>query len=351
MGLPEISIVFQSLAVTAIQRSQRGIVVLILKDDTGTFETKEYRNVDEIESTDWTADNLDYIKKTFLGIPSKVIVERLDTLAADYNAALTRLKSKRFNYLAVPGIAVLDVAAISTWVISERTNNKKTFKAVLPNSVSDHEGVINFTTDGIVVGIKTYTTSEYTARIAGILAGLPFTRSSTYFALPEVDSITEHEDPDADIDNGELILINDGEKIKIGRGVNSLTSFTVEKSSDFSKIKIIEGHDLVQEDITRTFNDHYVGKVNNSYDNQVLFLTSVNAYLRGLQGDVLDPSFANLVDVDVEAQRLAWEGVGTDTSEMTDQEVKELSFRAKVFVGGRMKFLDAMEDLEMKISV
>ena len=351
MGLPEINIEFSSLAVSAVQRSQRGIVALILKDDTGSFDSIEYRSITDINEADWTAENFDYIKKAFLGIPSKVIVERLDTIAENYNAALTRLASKRWNYLAIPGIEALDVLDIEAQVKTWRDTDKKTFKAVLPNSDSDHEGIINFATEGIKVGETTYSASEYTARIAGILAGMPLTRSATYYVLSEVDSITESADPDADIDAGKLILINDGEKIKIARGVNSLTTVSEGKSNDWKKIKIIEGHDLIQEDITRTFENDYVGKVNNSYDNQVLFIAAVNAYLRSLEGDVLDPAADNKVTIDVEAQRQAWEGIGVDTSTWDDQKVKESSFQSKVFLAGSLKFLDAVEDLEFKISV
>lgn len=351
MGLPEISITFSSLAVSAIQRSQRGIVALILKDDTGSFDAKEYKTVAEVKSSDWSALNLQYIKDAFLGTPSKVIVERIAADATDYNAALLRLAAKRWNYLAVPGITEADVTTVATQVKTWRDNQKKTFKAVLPNVAADHEGIINFTTEGIKVGANTYTASQYTARIAGILAGLPLTRSATFYVLPEVDGITESETPDDDIDAGKLILINDGEKVKIARGVNSLTSTTPEKAADFKKIKIVEGHDIVQEDITRTFNDQYVGKVNNSYDNQVLFITAVNAYLRSLEGDVLDPAADNIVGVDVEAQRQAWESVGTDTSSWDDQMVKERTFQSNVFLTGSLKFLDAAEDLQMRIHV
>jgi hypothetical protein len=139
--------------------------------------------------------------------------------------------------------------------------------------------------------------------------------------------------------------------VKIARGVNSLTTTTTSKGADFKKIKIVEGHDLVQEDITRTFNDNYVGKVNNSYDNQVLFITAVNAYFKGLEGDVLDPAADNKIGIDVYAQRLAWESIGTDTTEWDDQKVKETSFQSTVFISGPLKFLDAMEDLDFKIAV
>lgn len=349
MGLPQINIEFNSLASTAVQRSQRGIVALILADDTGSFDSIEYKSITEIKSEDWTVESKVYIEQAFLGAPSKVIVERIDDFEG-INDALGRLSFKTFNYLAVPTIESADVTTVSSWLIAQRDNNKKTYKAVLPNSVSDHEGIINFTTDDIVVDGETYSASEYTSRIAGLLAGLSLERSATYYVLPEVESIKEHEDADEAIDSGELILINDG-KIKIGRGVNSLTSFTPSKSQEFSKIKIIEGHDLIKDDIVRTFADNYIGKVNNSYDNQVLFLASVNAYLTSLEGTVLNPNANNYVEVDVEAQRLAWESIGTDTSDWDEQQVKNNSFQSSVFVGGSIRFLDSMEDLEFKINV
>lgn len=351
MGLPDISILFSSLAVSAIQRSERGIVALILKDSTGDFTTKEYKSPSDIEDSDWTAVNAQYIKYAFLGVPTKVICERIPIDDTSYNAALARLASKRWNYLAIPDIDEDDVATVGAQIKTWRDINKKACKAVLPNHEGDHEGIINFATSGIEVGSKTFTTAQYTPRIAGVLAGLSLLRSSTYFVLPEVTAIAESATPDADIDDGKLILINDGTKIKIGRGVNSLITTTTSKGTDWKKIKIIEGHDLVQEDITTTFNDQYVGKVNNTYDNQVLFIAAINAYLQGLIGTVLDPAGTNRISVDVASQRAAWESIGTDTTTWDDQKVKEMSFQSKVFLGGELKFVDAVEDLQMKISV
>lgn len=357
MGLPEINIEFVGKAETAVKRSQLGIVALILKDATQTADTVIYKSVEEVETTGWSAENLDLIQKTFMGTPSKVIIERLDSTAIDYNAALTRLNNKRFNYLAIPEIESDETTLISTWIKTKRDNQKKTFKAVLPNAEADHEGIINFTTSGIKVGEKEYTTAEYTARIAGILAGLPFTRSSTYFELNEIDSITEIEDPDKAVDNGELILINDGENIKIGRGVNSLTttkvdSPTSEKTEDFKSIRVVEAMDMIKDDIRTTFDTQYVGKVNNIYDNQVLFITSVNTYFAGLAADeILDPNAVNKASISIEKQRAAWESVSVDTTDWDDQKVKETSFKRNVFLAGNVKIVDAMEDLDFDIAI
>lgn len=351
MGLPSINFEFNSLAVTAIQRSQRGIVALILRDETVSFDTIEYRSITDVSSEDWTTENLDYIQKTFLGVPSKVIVERIGE-EDEVSVALNRLANKRFNYLAMPNAESVETQTISTWVIDQRDNKRKTYKAVLANSPSNHEGVINFTIEDITVGENVYSANEYTARIAGILAGLSLERSATYYVLPEVTDITQSDTPDEDIDNGELILIHDGSKTKIGRAINSLTTFVPSKSKSFSKIKLVEGMDLVKDDIISTWEDNFVGRVTNSYDHQVLFLSAVNSYLAGLEGDILNPNVDNFVTVDVEAQRQAWLSVGrTEAEDWNDQEVKNNTFESSVFITGQLRFLDAMEDITFKINV
>ena len=58
-----------------------------------------------------------------------------------------------------------------------------------------------------------------------------------------------------------------------------------------------------------------------------MFITSVGAYFKGLAGaEILDPKAQNFAEVDVEAQRLAWESIGTDTTDWNDQKVKRNVF-------------------------
>lgn len=353
MGLPEVIIEFQSRGTSAIQRSGRGVVALILKDSTkADFDTKIYRSIDEVAEDDFTTKNLDYISKVFMGIPSRVIVERIAADAPNYNDALQRLKGKRFNYLAVPGIIPADVTNVATWVKSCRANDKKTFKAVLPNCTGDDEGIINFCTEDNYDGTTKYSASEYTARIAGILAGIPLTRSATYYALAELKGIKESLDPNADIDAGKLILLNDGEQIKIARGVNSLTTTTPSKGEDFKKIKIIEGMDLVRDDIRDTFQDKYIGDVTNNYDNKILFLAAINSYFRDLEkADVLDPNMDNRAEINVKAQKNYLAGKGVDILKLNEQQIKEYNTGNKVFLSSFATFLDAMEDLYFEINI
>lgn len=191
---------------------------------------------------------------------------------------------------------------------------------MLPNSKSDHEGIINFTTDKIdsILSKTQFTTAEYCARITGILAGLSLARSSTYYVLNDITAAETPDDPDKRIDAGELILVFDGEKFKIGRGVNSLVSFTTDKGQEFSKIKIMEGVDLYQDDIRDTFEDSYVGKVRNDYDAKQMFVAAIRAYQKSLQPDVLDQSHDNTAAIDVERSgSISRAGVSTPAPWMT----------------------------------
>lgn len=351
MGLPVINIKFQEKAVSAIERSQRGIVAIIVKDDTVTDNSLVYTSIDDITQS-WSATNLTAIKQAFLGTPNKVLVERIATTDGDLTNALVRLKNKFFNYVCIANGTSQNQTDLSTWVKSNRANNHKIFKAVVASVAADDEGVINFTTTGIKVGSDTYTALQFTTRIAGILAGLPFTRSATYYVLPEVEAITEIADPDSAIDLGQLILINDGEKIKIGRGVNSLTTTTSTKGAKFKKIKIIEGLDLIRYDIRKTFEDEYVGKVVNSYNNKLMFINAINAYFKTLQAEfVLDPTIPALCAIDIEAQKTYIQAKGVDVSDLTNQQIKEYNTDDNVFVSASGSPLDAMEELDFVLTL
>lgn len=346
IGLPQIIIDFKTSGLTAIQRSAKGIVALILRDDTDkSFTARVYDSVELVESQSWTAANLQFIKDSFLGTPRRVIVFRQATTATDYNELLLVAKLMKWNWMAVPGIGAADVPTISTWIKSCRENDKKTFKVVLPNSVSDHEGVVNFTTAGITTAVRSYNTGEFCARIAGALAGLPLSRSCTYLEFPEVTAMTASVDPNADIDAGKLILINPDGIAKIGRGVNSLTTFTANKGEAFRKIRIVEGVDLIRDDIRGTFDKYYVGKIINSYENKQLFCAAVNAYFMELERqDVLDPEYDNNMDVSIDLTRIYLIGKGVDVSTMPDAKIKASNTGDDVFCRGKGKLLDAMED-------
>ncbi|HGT0264873.1 TPA: phage tail sheath C-terminal domain-containing protein [Clostridioides difficile] len=353
MGLPEAIIEFERRSKTIKFRSQRGIVALVLKDTTATKKSYSLDFLMDINETEFTKENYDYIRLAFLGSPNKVIIEVMNDSVEDKRTlddVLKALDLKKFNYIAIPWIdAEADKTKVVNWIKGAR-RQKKIYKAVLPNmSDANEKAIINFTTTGIKVNEKDYTTAEYTARVAGILAGISLSESCTYFVLDEVTEIEASENPDEAVERGELILIsNNG--IRIARGVNSLVTLGKSEIEDLKKIKIVEASDMIQDDILQTWNENYVGKVTNKYDNKILFLSAVNNYFKELQRDeVLDNSQEASAQIDIEAHKKYLKEKGIDYSEMTEQQIKEANTGSYVFAEGSITITDAMEDLKFKI--
>lgn len=353
MGLPQLTITFQTKAQTITQRAENGIVALILKDTTLVGKDSfVYTNFDQV-TDNWTDTNKKYIEMAFKGKPRKIYVYKIGSTTPILTDVLKNLNNRLWDYLAYPGAETGDITAISTWLKARRDTDKKTYKAVLSANAGDHEGIINFTTDDIVVDNVKYATNAFTARIAGILAGIGTMASSTYYQLEEVTSIKDLADDtarNAAIDGGELILINDGEKVKIARGVNSLVTTSTTKGPVFKKIRIVEIIDTIKDDITKTIVDNYIGKVLNIYDNRLILVGAINTYFSTLEKEnVLDSNFNNICSTDTNAERKYLESLGIKTEDMDDATVSKQNMNDKVFLKANIKTVDAMEDITFNI--
>ena len=346
MGLPEIYISFETAAVSAVKRSSRGVAALAITDATqGGAASAVYRSLSEVDESKFTAENYRLLKLCFLAAPSKVAVLRIGSDEADTFTALDTLD---FDYLAAPG---LTQAKVISYIKAERAKGRGV-KAVVANAAApDDEGIINFCAEDIVLSDGAVTADNYTARIAGLLAATPLTRSATYAKLGEIVSCGAQSDADAAIDAGKLILVPGGEGYCLGRAVNSLTTTTAAHGAAFRKIKIVDGVDLIRADITRTFREGYIGSVLNDYDNKLLLVTAINAYFKALEGDVLDKTADNACRVSLSGQRGWLESHGTDTSEMSDAEILRANTGSEVFLEASLTFCDAMEDLTLRIAM
>ncbi|RXI70501.1 phage tail sheath C-terminal domain-containing protein [Clostridium tetani] len=352
MGLPEIDISFKSLAKSAIERGSRGTVALILKDN-GIFNNPI--KIDSIGKIPIgvNENNTEQIKLALKGgyNATKEVLAFFISEEGKIEDVFTKLFNSAWDYLAIPEITELEKETVVTQIKHMRDDKHKRVKCILPNHAADYEGVINFTTDEIKVGDKTYTTAQYSSRIAGILATTPLNISATYFVLPEVLSVKPYEDPDKSIDDGELIIINDGEKCKIGRAVNSLVSTREGISEDWKKIKIVDAMDLMYTDIRKVYADKYVGKVPNSLDNKMIFITTVNSYFKNLEQEgVLNPG-KNTSFINLGKQKLYINGQGVDVKNMKENEILEYNTGSKFFLAGKVSILDAMEDLYFDVEV
>lgn len=385
LGMPSVNISFIEAGIEAIERSQRGIVALILEEPQATIDALAKPTAEGVEpvtspfvvyTTDdipaaLTDDNRDYITKCLMGYtktPYRVKIylqaaatgKAAETAAANpdkFKETLNVLATDRWDYLAIPTITSDQTETVATWLKTNRENKFKKSKVVLPGYAGDYEGVINFSNTFVKTAKKTYTGAQYTARIAGLIAGTPMTISATYAPLAEVIDCDKHsiDENDEKVNRGEFFIWYDGEKFKMSRAMNSLVTTTQGKLEAYQTIKTVDIMDMIYDDIKRTAQDSYIGKYANDYDNKQLLITAIYGYLRELENGRLLQRDYTKVDIDVEAVKTYQLKHGLYTKEeladMSDIEIKQLDTKKIVFLTAQIKILDAMEDIVLPIDI
>lgn len=347
---PKFNVDFKELAVLAIQRQQRGAVVIILDDSTSDIDNVVYRGLGDVNPADWTAANYKRLQLAFLGNPSKVIVIKKESTFADLQAKLN-LQS---NYtLCYPEATTTDITSIKNYLNAQRQANNYS-RAVFANATApDADYIINFVSSGDITAkigdeAEDFTAGDWTARLAGALSGLASSRSLTYYELPEIVEAPISATPDADVEGGRLIILHQDGSYKFGRAVNSLTTLTDGITEAFQKIRIVDIMDTIANDIVATFRLYYVGKYTNNFTNKNRFVGAINAYLKQLAAEgLLEAENQNEVAISYDKQKAYLESKGVDTSGMSYIDILKANTGSKVLLDGVCSPTDAMEDLDL----
>ena len=350
MAMPEINILFKTLAKTASIRSARGVACIIVKDST--VEGKYiYTREKQITQT-YDEDNLSLIKEAFnkYGV-NKLVVYAINKTSGTLESALDNLKKVEINYLACNfALEENDVTLLKQFKETRVKNNMDL--QIIANVAADDEYFINFASTGINVNGSAIEPHRFMCKLAFILSSIPQTESATYYVLDDVTEVTEIENEDEAVEAGKLFITFDGEKYKLSRAVNSKTTLAANEKKDLKKIKITEGKIIVKGDIYKVFRDKYVGKCNNDYNDRLSLVSEINRYLTNLAYEgIRNIDYDNRVELDVQAMRDYMETEAeTDTSDMKDIDVlkdAEGLCGSKVFIKGQVRFIDAMEDISL----
>ena len=350
MAMPEINILFKTLAKTASIRSARGVACIVVKDSA--VEGKYVYTREKQITQSYDDDNLSLVKEAFnkYGV-TKLVVYAIDKTGGTLADALNNLKKVEINYLACNfALEENDVTLLKQFKETRVKNNMDL--QIIANVAADDEYFINFASTGISVNGSAIEPHRFMCKLAFILASIPQTESATYYVLDDVTAVNELENEDEAVEQGKLFITFDGEKYKLSRAVNSKTTLAANEKKDLKKIKITEGKIIVKGDIYKVFRDKYIGKCNNDYNDRLSLVSEINRYLTNLAYEgILNIDYDNHVELDVQAMRDYMETeVDTDTSDMKDIDVlKDVEglCGSKVFIKGQVRFIDAMEDITL----
>lgn len=350
--MPSIDILFKQLSASLITRSQRGYAILIIRDDTSTFDYKEYNLLTDVVEAEYSTTNYQYIKDIFTFAPYKVCIVRINTTIDTLADALSILTGNvKTGWITIADGTTEDFATLASWTKSQE-GLKKYYKSVCYKAATtDCKHIVNFYNDSVTFNDSrsVQTGEKYCPSLIGILAICNINRAATNYVCSNLSKVVEVADNNVAVGAGKFILINDVDKVKVGLCINSLqTTNGTTLTEDMKYIDIVEAMDLIYDDIYSAFKE-YQGPYKNKYDNQILFLSAVNGYLRNIAGeDVLDDEYVNKVSINVEAQRAAWVASGkTEASTWTEAKVRLSAFKRNVYLTGDIKILGAMENLQL----
>lgn len=266
---------------------------------------------------------------------------------ADYMAATVDFETRDFHVLTLDGVS--DAAlhtSLAAWLRRVREEGKGILltlggstasdtadnaveQAVQRSSSYDYEGIIHVGSGAKLNG-RSYSSAQVAAWVAGLIAGQSLKESATYAVSP-FDDVTRRwtrAEQEAGVQGGVLLLVHDGRRVKVLRGVNSLVTLREGQNKGWKKIRKIRVIDQINADLQRTAEDNYIGKVNNTEEGRLALISAGKQYLQTLALEnviestgydvALDPRFYGIApqfQPEDDQVYLAWTADDTDVME------------------------------------
>jgi len=342
---PNIKVIFQTLATTAIERSERGKLCILIDDDTNTDTWTTLEGVEDIVADDWASENVQLLGTAFeVFTPHTVIIRRVGT--DDIGTILKDVATKKATQLCYPGVSEEDDLTIVTWAKAQVEEQGTVYISTFATN-SDSCAVVELNNTSFTHQIiEDYTPSMFTVMLGGAMAGCPLNRSLDNYIMPTLTAVDNVEYAE-----GKLSLYNDDDQVRIVLAVNSKTEFDSTWKENTRKIKVFEGMNIVRHDIEDTFKDNWVNHYINNYNNKMAFCNVVNkTYFPSLQPNVLDSEYDNAMDISSEMNKAKIVIDGKDPDDYTDAQIKRYNTADFFYATADVMFADTMAHLELKIN-
>jgi hypothetical protein len=289
---------FKNAAAAQTIGGAQGTVAIPLKSYANTATAKTFYTVEnEQQAIDLFGEaNIQSIKFALQGGAKEVLVYTLPTIdgttvteSAAYTEAREAFEARPFNVFVFDGeVSDTELTDTRAWVQQNRDEGKHFMLVVGGNATDDadptlgnqrsttlsDEYVVNLIS-GVEINGTAYSSAEFAPYIAGLIAGTPINQAITYVPVP-VDDVTKrlrNSEIDTALEAGSLVLVNDGEKVKVEQGITT--------SKD--KIRKIRARQAITTDISKMAQDYYIGRLDNKPAGQATLISAIKAYLETLE--------------------------------------------------------------------
>lgn len=320
------------------------ILVSIVENTNGTFnvityvdgsvvDTQNISTINELENNDYVDFSGEGELVANAGTALSGGTDGTTTESTAYPAMFTLLKMARWQTLACTSSEITIKANVQTFIKTMREDEGRYVQAVVADyDGADYEGIIN-SISGAVIDKITFSKEDFVAIVAGMTAGANVNESNTAKEITGATSIIGELDDSGikeALKSGKFLISTSASgKIKVEQDINSLHTYSSDRNYNFSKNRVIRTFDEIGTSTEITWEDSYMGKVDNNAIGRGIFKSDLIAYGKEMQRINAIQDFAGADDITI-AQ-------GNDLD--------------SVIVKWSVKPVDSMEKLYMTINV
>ena len=321
------------IIIAIAQDTSNGLYNVITYVNGASVDSQKVANISELENNNYVVFSGSGDFEETSGTPLTGGTNGTVNNATIYPAMFSKLKMAKWQTFACFESDATIKANVVSFIRQLRDDEGRYVQGVVADyDGADYEGIIN-SISGAVIDDVTFSKEDFVAIVAGITAGSNFNESNTARkingATEIIGELTDSEIKTA-LNNGKFLLSTSTKgEIKIEQDINSLHTYTADKNYNFSKNRVIRTLDEIGTTTKITWEDSYMGKVDNNPTGRGLFK-------------------ADLIQYGNELQRLAGIQEFAGADDITVAQGNDLD---AVLVGWYVKPVDSMEKLYMTVHV
>lgn len=283
------SAVIGGITATAVCAGARGndLTVAVLANTDSSFDVITYLDGEAVDTqTVLTASELKeniYVKFTGEELSASAGVALVggadgETTGGSYSDLLAAAEKETFSCIGYTGTDAEVKALFAAFTKRLRDDDGKKIVCVMSNYAGDYEGIISVKNGVILDTGDTLDAAQAVAWVTGATAAAEINESLTntaYDGAVDVDTKYSKSEFTKALKSGEFVFYSDNGKARVLSDINTLTTFTPAKNSDFSGNRFIRTIDGWANDIAALFSGSYLGNVTNSDTGRELFKADI----------------------------------------------------------------------------
>ena len=281
------------IIITISRETSTGLYNVITYVNGASFDSQKVSNITELDNNDYVIFTGEGELEETSGIALAGGSDGIVNDSVVYPAMFKALKMAKWQTYACFSSDTAIKSNVVTFITEMRENEGRYVQGVIADyDGADYEGIIN-SVNGAIIDDVEYSKEDFVSIVAGMTAGANFNESNTARVIKGATSIigelTDTEIKDGLSKGHFIISTSTSGKIKVEQDINSLHTYTSDRNYNFSKNRVLRTLDEIGTSTVITWEDTYMGKVDNDSTGRSLFKADLTAYgnelqrLRGIQ--------------------------------------------------------------------